>query len=53
MSKPVYELKKFKEWGETVWVLYTANSSPFGRYATKAEAMKDVKKYHLTIAVEH
>ena len=45
----LYDLYKTKEWGETFWVLRAPMCSPIGRYKTKAEAMKDVKRYGLRL----
>jgi len=50
-NKPIYNLSKDIEWGKTVWVLYTANSSPFGRYSTKAAALADARVYGLKVQV--
>lgn len=49
MSKSVYKLWKETSWGETLWFLAAPNCSPFGRYETKAEALKDAKRYGLKI----
>lgn len=43
--KATYKLWKETNWGVTTWVLAEVNSSPFGEYDTKAEALKDAKKY--------
>jgi hypothetical protein len=49
MNMTTYNLSKDNEWGQTVWVLWAPNCSPFGRYTTKAAALADARLYGLRI----
>lgn len=49
MTKPAYTLYTTKEFGEIYWVLREAASQEFGRYETKTEAMRDVRRYGLKV----
>lgn len=49
MSKPIYTLYTTKEFGTKYWVLREGTSQEFGRYETKTEAMRDVKRYDLKL----
>jgi len=49
MTKPIYNLFRVREWGETRWVLAAPGDSTFGRYSTAAAAKADAKLYGLKI----